>query len=187
MEVKGSLIRQTVKASGSWEQLRRELERKLVRGDDDKRTKGLVQLKRSIEWLSEAKKAQTTLNGMELRTLERVTPIMVTADRAVRFPGLGQWFNRMMREMLPPWAHGQLTIDTVVVCGIEDLETLEHLATEGGPSLVVAFQRYHAESNEGRIPLWQMYPRPGGPHPRLERTFNAWIERLRAEKILPAG
>ncbi len=103
LEVKGSLIRQTVKASGSWAQLRRELDRKFVRGEDDKRSNGLSQMKRSREWLNDAKKKGETLDGIQLRNLDRVIPVLVTADRAVRFPGLGQWFpSRDPRRSMPP-------------------------------------------------------------------------------------
>jgi hypothetical protein len=185
LEVKGSLISQRAKSSASWDRLRPELERKLISGDDDRRRKGISQLARSIIWLNSLRKAGGSIKGINIENVQRVLPVLVVADHGVRFPGLGRWFEEKMRAMLPASLSKDWHVGTLTICGIEDLENIEHGALTGGSSLVQVFEKYDSESNRGAKPLWQVYGSRKGPHPRLERIFDAWIERLRRERVLP--
>lgn len=75
---------------------------------------------------------------LNLRRIDIIVPMLVVADRHLRFPGRGAWFQYHRDQVLGPWAR----IDFLVLCGTEDVETLEHMALTGGGTVMDSVARY---------------------------------------------
>ena len=179
IEVKASLIRQTLLANGTVDQVREELERKFV--GDATRRKGVSQIVHAIHWLTEQRRDGRPARGIDLRGIDTIVPILAVADRHLRYPGLGQWFQYCLDEMLrPPWAR----VDSLVLCGTEDLENLENIALRGGPTVMESLTRYAHRVRRAEQPLWMHYQSLSGPHARLEGIAQAWFEELLENRIM---
>jgi len=179
VEVKASLIRQILLASGTVDAVRDDLERKFV-GDRDNR-KGLSQLAHAIQWLADERRAGRIVRGIDLRPVDTVIPILVIAERHLRFPGVGQWFDYQLQQMLRPvWAR----VGPVILCGTEDLENLEHLARRGTTRIMDVFLDYSRRAKRAQWPLWQYYEPTRGPHPRLNGLMDTWFKELVDRRIM---
>lgn len=176
LETKASLLREKVMAVGSLEEVRDELERKFVQSAQGK-PKGILQLVRGIHWLASERRAGKAVDGIDLQKIDNVIPVLIVSDRLLRFPGLGRWFEHRLRALLNeerlPWPVGWL-----VICGIEDLEWLEHLAVKDGASVARALEFYGRRVRRAGQPLWATYKAPKGPHPRLGPIMDEWIQEL---------
>ncbi len=135
VETKGSLLSQRLLGAGSVDDVRGDIERKFVRGE--KGRKAVVQLLEAVAWLESQRKVGRHVRGIDLSKIRRVIPVLVTAERALRFPPATLWLNHRMRVLKGEMrikSPGALT--NLVVCGTEDLENLEQIALGGGGSLV---------------------------------------------------
>jgi hypothetical protein len=182
IEVKASLLRQTTLGRGTADEVRSELEKKFVVGDRTDGAKGLLQIARAIRWLTSERRHGATVQGIDLGTIETILPILIVHDRALRFPGLGAWFDGRMRDLLKKsWGRvGPLTI-----CGTEDLESLEHLAATGERTFADVLSEYDRRYMKAEAPLWNVYESPADPHPRLDRITREWMRELEEMGILP--
>lgn len=74
---------------------------------------------------------------LNLRRIDIIVPMLVVADRHLRFPGRGAWFQYHRDQMLGPWA----CMDFLVLCGL------------GGPLYTFALTRYsrHGSKNCSKI------------------------------------
>lgn len=181
LETKASLLSQRILARGELTAVQRELQRKFVVGEGRK-AKGLRQLARTIDWLAGERYRGRSVEDIDLRQITRIIPVLIVADRALLFPGLGRWFQREMKRLLrPSWCR----VGPVTICGIEDLEGLEHRALAGHGTLFSAFDRYDREVPRSEAPLRHVYQREPGPHPRLDRVLDSWMEGLHTEGVLP--
>ena len=165
--------------------VRDDVEMKFVR--DGRERKAVVQLLEGISWLEAQRKKAVFVRGIELSKIRRVIPLLVTAERALRFPPATLWLNHRMRTVkseLQIKSPGAL--QHLVVCGTEDLENLEQIAFEGGESIVAALERHVAMPRAGGEALWQHYEHPRASHPRLRPVLDAWLAELRARGAVPA-
>jgi hypothetical protein len=168
VEVEASLLRQALLAGGTVEEVRKDLVRKFV-GDLGNR-KGLSQIAHALHWLADGRRAGHHVRGINLKAVDTIMPVLVVAERHLRFPGIGQWFEHELHEMLRPvWRH----VGPVVLCGTEDLENLEHIARRGANRVMGVLLDYSPRAKRAQQPLWQYYEAPTGPHPR-RRT--CWLE-----------
>ena len=182
IEVKASILRRPTLEGGTVEALREELERKFIFGEAGK-PKGLRQLARAIDWLMRERRHGRMVAGIDLTSIDTIVPVLIVADRGLRFPGLGEWFDYRMRQLLRrSWGRvGPLTI-----CGAEDLEGLEQLARQGEARLVDFLFEYSKRFRNGEQPLWRILPAAAKPHPRLDAIMDAWIRELQTRRVLPA-
>jgi hypothetical protein len=184
IEAKASLLSATAKGRASVEAMVAELDRKFVTGEGGKR-KAVRQLVQGIQWLRSEREAGRSVAGIDLSQIEVILPVLCASDRALRFPGLGEWFDSRMRAMVGeasmPWRIGPLTI-----CGLDDLDYLEQLALAGGPSLIEVLRVYATRFPRGSGPLWRLYDefRVGGKHPRLGPVMDEWFEELKRRGVL---
>ncbi len=179
IEAKASLIRQTLLAHGTIEEVREDLERKFI-GDLGAR-KGVSQLVHAIHWLAERRRTGRQVQGIDLRKIDSIIPVLVVADRYLRYPGLGQWFDYRLQEMLRPvWPR----VESLILCGTEDLENIEHLALRGETTVMESLTRYARRVRRGVQPLWMHYTFPRGPHPRLDRIIEGWFGELVDRRIM---
>ena len=182
IEVKASLLRQTTLSRGTADEVRSELEKKFVVGGEADGPKGLLQIARAISWLANERKKGRTVEGVNLATIETILPLLIVHDRALRFPGLGAWFDGRMRDLLrKSWGR----IGPLTICGTEDLESLEHLAATGQKTLADVLGEYDRRYMKAEAPLWNVYDPPREQHPRLDRITNEWMEELESKGILP--
>jgi hypothetical protein len=72
-----------------------------------------------------------------------------------------------------------------IICGIEDLEALDHRAVCGRGTVTSAFAEYDRNLPQGQASLRSVYDREPTRHPRLDRTINAWMEELHRQAVLP--
>jgi hypothetical protein len=182
VEVKGSFIGSRVKTRGTAEKLQTELDKKFIVGEE-KKPKGVRQLVHAIQWFRRERQEERRVEGIDLREIELILPVLVVADRALRFPGLGERFDFQMREMVGgasmPWRIGALTI-----CGLEDLENLEQESLAGRTTFMQALKQYNFRCPNGEHALWETYDRQLEPHPRLKKVLDDWIADLRAREVL---
>lgn len=181
-EVKGSMVRQMAKTRGTAADLEAELRRKFIVGVGPKR-KGIRQLVHAIQWLNRERRESRRVADFDLREVEVILPVLVVADRALRFPRLGEWFDSEMRSMVGeasmPWRIGALAI-----CGLEDLENLEQESAAGRTTFLQALIQYDFQSLNGERTLWETYDRQLEPHARLSAFFEAWLADLQARGIV---
>jgi hypothetical protein len=183
-EIKGSFLGAGPKVLGTADAVRADLERKFVQGDQvTGKAKGVRQLVHAIQWLARQRKEGRTVAGIDLRNIETIIPMLAVADRSLRFPRLGRWFDARLREILGtqamPWRIGALTI-----CGLEDLDHLEQIALAGGATIIQSLKQYDLRFPNAEEPLWRTYDKVRGPHPRLNRTLEIWFESLKARGAL---
>jgi hypothetical protein len=179
IEVKASLLRQTLLARGTVDEVREDLEKKFV-GDFGNR-KGVSQLVHAIHWLTEQRRQGRQVRGIDLRKIDTIIPVLIVADRHLRYPGLGKWFHYRLEEMLKPvWGR----LESLILCGTEDLENLEHLALKSGPTVMDSLVRYTRRVRRAAQPLWMHYEFPSGPHPRLDQISEAWFQELLERRIM---
>lgn len=178
IEVKGSFLAQRAKSRGTLEDLRGDLQRKFVIGDKRK-PKGVAQLARAIQWLRTQRKG-SGVRGIDLREIETILPVLVVADRALRFPGLGEWFDYELRSMVggAPWKVGALAI-----CGLEDLDALEERCLSGEHTLIQALAQYDAAAPRAEKAIWEVFPGIGGKHPRLGLVLDEWMKELNTRGV----
>jgi len=182
MEVKASLLKQTTLSRGSVEEIRAELERKFVTGDDSDGPKGVLQIARAINWLAGERKRGQRIEGIDLRSIKRILPMLVVHDRTLRFPGLGAWFDGRMRNLLrKSWGR----IGPLTLCGTEDVENLEHLALAGREKLSDVLDEYDRRYMNAEAALWTVYRAPSGLHPRLDEIITNWMAEIQREGVLP--
>jgi len=80
----------------------------------------------------------------------------------------------------PVWAR----IESLVLCGTEDLENLEHLALAGKVTVMSSLARYARGVRRAAQPLWMHYEFPRGPHPRLDRVADSWFSELLEQRVM---
>jgi hypothetical protein len=179
IEVKASQVRPTLLSHGTVEQVRDDLERKFV-GDAGGR-KGVSQLEHAIHWLTRQRSKGQRFEGIDLKGIDTIIPVLIAADRHLRYPGLGQWFDYNLQEVLRVVTP---RVQPLVICGTEDLENLEHLALRAGPTVMESLIRYARNVRRAAEPLWMHYDSPRGPHPRLDAVFDSWITELREGGVM---
>ena len=183
IECKASLLSQRLLSSGTCEEVREDLERKFVQSDRPR--KGIGQLLAALRWLHLQRTARKPVRGIDLTKITNVIPMLVVADRSLRFPVAALWLNHRMFELkakLDIRTPGRL--ERLIVCGTDDLEALEHIAITGGESLVTVLRRYITRGRDGEA-LWQHYTAPKAPHPRLDKILDDWLAGLRRDGVLP--
>jgi hypothetical protein len=179
IETKGSMIRQSVLSTGDESDVQVELEKKFVKGDGEN-PKGLIQLVRAIEWLAGERKYGRSVSGIDLSKVKWILPVLVVADRSLRFPPLARWFNQRFASLLrKSWGR----IGPLVLCSVEDLEAMEQHATDGDGSLVATFVRYGKEYPRAENPISDLIG--SRRNKRLHALTDKWIEELTELKILP--
>lgn len=179
LEVKASLVRAPLLAGGATDKVRSDLETKFVGGPGAR--KGLSQLVHAIHWLAAERRAGRLVHGLNLKSVDSILPVLIVADRHLRYPGLGEWFDHSLQQMLRPvWAH----VGPVTICGTEDLETMEHLAIKGNARFMDILANYSRRAKRAKQPLWTYYDAPKGPHPRLDGIFKEWMAELVEQKIM---
>lgn len=184
IETKGSLLSQRLLSAGSVDDVRNDIEKKFVR--DERGRKAVVQLIEAVAWLESQRKLGRRVRGIDLSKIRRVIPVLVTAERALRFPAATLWLNHRMRVLkgeMRVKSPGALT--NLVVCGTEDLENLEQIAFEQRRSLVSVLDDYVEAPRSGGEALWQHYTHPNSPHPRIKKALDDWIRELRTSGELP--
>lgn len=179
IEVKASLIRQKFLAHGTVDEVREDLDRKFV--GDLRSRKGVSQIVHAIHWLAEQRRCGRQVQGIDLRKIDTILPVLVVADRHLRYPGVGQWFDYRLQEMLRPvWAR----VTSLLLCGTEDIENLEHLALKGDTTVMESLITYARRVRRAAQPLWMHYQFPRGPHPRFDRISEAWFKELVDRRIM---
>lgn len=184
IETKASLLNSHLLAIGNVEDVRRDIERKFIGSTRER--KGAIQLLRAVEWLEAQRRLHRPVRGIDLSRISRVIPILIVADRALRFPAVSLWLDHRMKELkseLRIKSPGRL--ERLVVCGTDDLEDLEHSMLEGGRSFVDVLLAYSNRVERGSDALWQHFEPPTGPNPRLDRMMDEWFEELRRDRVLP--
>ncbi len=179
IEVKGSFLSPRVKNRGTATELERELRRKFIKGTKNE-PKGVGQLVRAVQWLGRQRRQETPVCGIDLRQIDTVLPVLIVAERALRFRALSEWFDHELRSMLgnPPWKVGALA-----VCGLEDLDALEEQSLAGQHTLVEAFAQYDFAAPRAERPVWEVFPSTRERHPRLGAVHDRWLKDVQERGI----
>ena len=185
VETKASLLRQHILNTGTVDEVRKDIEAKFVGNALDQ--KGVAQLLRAVAWLARERQRNNTVCGIDLRKISEVIPILVVADRAMRFPPVALWLNHRMqvlrseRQIKSPGA-----LRSLIVCGTEDIENLEQLALQGERRPTEVIGEFARDVTRVGEALWQQYNAPHDPHPRLNAIFDRWLGELSREGVLPS-
>ena len=186
IEVKGSLLSQRVLAAGTVDDVKSDIERKFVR--DGSSRKAVVQLLEAVAWLESQRKARRQVRGIDLSKVYRVVPLLVTAERALRFPPATLWLNHRMKLLKSEMrVKSPGALENLVICGTEDLENLEQLAIERKKSPISVLDQYVAMPRSEGEALWQHYAHLKSPHPRIRKVLDEWVGELRRSGVVPAA
>jgi len=120
IEVKGNTITSAAKYSGDIESLRDELERKWV-GAADKR-KGVTQLVPAIQATC-LDSAPRSINGIDMRTVSTVIPLVITRDEFGGYMGVNTYLNNRFRETLGKVRYQKSITPLICICA-DSLEKL---------------------------------------------------------------
>ncbi len=120
VEVKGNTITSAAKYSGDIESLRDELERKWV-GAADKR-KGVTQLVPAIQATC-LDNAPRSINGIDMRTVSTVIPLVITRDEFGGYMGVNTYLNNRFRETLGKVRYQKSITPLICICA-DSLEKL---------------------------------------------------------------
>jgi len=180
IEVKGSFLSPRVKNRGTAKELETEFRRKFIKGTKNE-PKGIGQLVRALQWLGRQRRDGIPVRGVDLRQVDTILPVLIVAERSLRFRSLSEWFDYEFRSMLgnSPWKVGALTI-----CGLEDLDTLEERSIAGQHTLVEAFAQYDFAAPRAERPVWEVFPSTRQRHPRLGAVHDRWLNAVQARGIL---
>ena len=99
IEYKGSTFRATSKYGESFEQIKHELEEKLVEGTPDSK-KGVKQLIPAVERLCRRENPDS-IRSVDLSFVTTVLPLIIIRDELGSTPGLGMYLNSRFQEMKP--------------------------------------------------------------------------------------
>lgn len=120
VEIKGNTITSAAKYSGDIESLRDELERKWV-GAADKR-KGVTQLVPAIQATC-LDNAPRSINGIDMRTVSTVIPLVITRDEFGGYMGVNTYLNDRFRETLGKVRYQKSITPLICICA-DSLEKL---------------------------------------------------------------
>jgi hypothetical protein len=120
IEVKGNTITSAAKYSGDIESLRDELERKWVGAAD--RRKGVTQLVPAIQATC-LDSAPRSINGIDMRTVSTVIPLVITRDEFGGYMGVNTYLNNRFRETLGKVRYQKSITPLICICA-DSLEKL---------------------------------------------------------------
>lgn len=134
MEYKGGFLLRGAKYSGDQTLFEVELESKIV--------KGCKQLARKIEKLFDRRREQRkTLRDVPLDHITRVVPVLVVQDQILGGPLVNWRLNQRFNELLDrSCLRSDVTVDSLNVVGIRELEAMAECAEAGSFDLFHALQ-----------------------------------------------
>jgi hypothetical protein len=120
VEVKGNMITSKAKYSGDIDSLRDELEQKWVGGSEKK--KGVTQLVPAIKATC-SDEAPRRINGIDMRTISTIIPLVVTRDEFGGYMGVNTYLNNRFRETLGKVRYRKSITPLLCMC-VDSLEKL---------------------------------------------------------------
>ena len=149
IEVTSSLLLEAEAISGDWRQLQAGLRRILIERPDGYKEAG-AQLKRDIETLMAGG------TDLPIRQVRRIYPVIVSAKRNVRTPGVCRYLQTEFASSLTPEQASLCA--PLAVLGLEDVDSLETLIKvrpeirERGKGMLEVLKRW--DGIQGRSQAW---------------------------------